>query len=1292
MVKNLFPKFVTLVLATFILTATVTAQTTTPHWKERQKAKAAEFMEQQQKQKAKAAEFMEQRKLKKADKAEPRAERKAKRPENKQKNARTEKKKPLKPQSFSAGIQAFSGIQSAPPTSYTYEEEITGSDFPFSRTLNFDGNSQERVSPSPWNDGYNEYIKVFKLDLSEGALIRYASGHNNEYGWDSPLYIYTDEELTKQVGNDYWEGEGSILVAAGIYYLVFTDDTYYSREDTYYNAIVKLEKIEDLTVTEINVPLQKKECVFNDQTAIVWDARVCLYQFTLNEPTILSLKAESDNDVLFSLNGYSEYNNLTNLLPAGIHWIAVVEARDGNYNVNFSVEESKPTKINVPLTKAELNFSDETTINLWESRVFVYQFKLDEPTTLSFNGDDNFWFELYGKQFNYIDYGYHYYSWYGWDDYNLMMHLPTDTYYLIVYEDKGGDDYTLNFSIDEKFTKIGFPLPKTECVFNDQTATVDGQRACLYQFKLEEPTILSFNSNDDFWFEVYEDPFLQDEKDYGYSNSMIYLPPAETYYLVIWDWSGDDIYKVNFTINTFQGEDYAIKEIDGLDQPFSEVLVFHPKYNSIERSNCDEWWCNYEVLKVFKLKLEEDTQIRYIHQNWYSTPLYVYADEKLTEELGFYRSWETFNLPQGEYYLAFSNDYGGYYSTSVKLEKFNGYDFTNITKFPFTAKLDFDSETEFLWDARVFMYQFELTETTVLTFGSNSNRPCFDILSDPMSLSWVGNGYNGSSTILPPGKYYLVIGDWYWENYESYDFTANIKITVKALQEPEVITLNQANPTFSSALYFHQDFNSSINGNGSIEKVFRLELDVEDDVQIMYYGCGQQTCSWLSIYRNADLEDKVYEMHPWSDIYTLSAGTYYLVFTDNYYAYDNDYEDYASTFVNLGITTALTFQPIEIPHLTERLDFTPSTAVRSLHEYLKAFTFELEEDATVYFHGDFSNWGPNVYIKQDSEFDSSLEGVNGDIWIDCSWGGYDDEGRDIIDYCYTSSPLVANTPYYIAFGDADYSTYNDGHYYSTYIYISTSDEKSDVEIPPFTEIVYTVTFNSNGSSNVPSQTIDNWKFATQPAALAKTGFVLSGWYNGNDLWNFANDFVTENVTLTAKWTAATISINATTIADGTIGQAYSASVQASVEQNAGGTISYAIISGNLPSGLTLNSSTGEITGTPDASGLANFTVKATHANGNTTEKAFSISISAESSIRLPQIATGNKATQTLNGINLHVANNAAVEIYNLNGSMVSKQTFANGVYTIQLGHLPKGMYIAKVSFGSEKQTLRIAIR
>lgn len=55
-----------------------------------------------------------------------------------------------------------------------------------------------------------------------------------------------------------------------------------------------------------------------------------------------------------------------------------------------------------------------------------------------------------------------------------------------------------------------------------------------------------------------------------------------------------------------------------------------------------------------------------------------------------------------------------------------------------------------------------------------------------------------------------------------------------------------------------------------------------------------------------------------------------------------------------------------------------------------------------------------------------------------------------------------------------------------------------------------------------------------------------------------------------------------------------------------GTVAYSIVSGSLPTGLSLNSSTGVILGTPSGSTSQTFTIRATDDSGNTADREFTI--------------------------------------------------------------------------------------
>jgi uncharacterized repeat protein (TIGR02543 family) len=67
----------------------------------------------------------------------------------------------------------------------------------------------------------------------------------------------------------------------------------------------------------------------------------------------------------------------------------------------------------------------------------------------------------------------------------------------------------------------------------------------------------------------------------------------------------------------------------------------------------------------------------------------------------------------------------------------------------------------------------------------------------------------------------------------------------------------------------------------------------------------------------------------------------------------------------------------------------------------------------------------------------------------------------------------------------------------------------------------TVTFNSNGGSEVAAQTIDKGEKATKPANPTRDGYGFEGWYKEatfDTAWDFDTDTVDENITLYGKWT------------------------------------------------------------------------------------------------------------------------------------------------------------------------------
>ena len=84
-------------------------------------------------------------------------------------------------------------------------------------------------------------------------------------------------------------------------------------------------------------------------------------------------------------------------------------------------------------------------------------------------------------------------------------------------------------------------------------------------------------------------------------------------------------------------------------------------------------------------------------------------------------------------------------------------------------------------------------------------------------------------------------------------------------------------------------------------------------------------------------------------------------------------------------------------------------------------------------------------------------------------------------------------------------------------------------------------------------------------------------------------------------------------AAGSLGSvAQGGSFSATVSATSDSTVSYAVTSGSLPTGLSLNSSSGAITGTESGSDTSetvyNFTITATDAESQTADRAFSITV------------------------------------------------------------------------------------
>jgi hypothetical protein len=155
--------------------------------------------------------------------------------------------------------------------------------------------------------------------------------------------------------------------------------------------------------------------------------------------------------------------------------------------------------------------------------------------------------------------------------------------------------------------------------------------------------------------------------------------------------------------------------------------------------------------------------------------------------------------------------------------------------------------------------------------------------------------------------------------------------------------------------------------------------------------------------------------------------------------------------------------------------------------------------------------------------------------------------------------------------------------------------------------VYSQTLSATGGTGPYSWTISA---GTLPAGLTLSGAgVLSGTpttSNGLGVSITARALDTTGCAVTQSYTlqiCPVITVNPTSLANGTVGTAYTDTLSAT-----GGTgpYTFAIATGSLPAWATLNGSTGVITGTPNNTTAATFTIRATDANSCSGTRVYTI--------------------------------------------------------------------------------------
>ena len=152
-----------------------------------------------------------------------------------------------------------------------------------------------------------------------------------------------------------------------------------------------------------------------------------------------------------------------------------------------------------------------------------------------------------------------------------------------------------------------------------------------------------------------------------------------------------------------------------------------------------------------------------------------------------------------------------------------------------------------------------------------------------------------------------------------------------------------------------------------------------------------------------------------------------------------------------------------------------------------------------------------------------------------------------------------------------------------------------------------------------------------------------------------NDRLSINVTAGPAGTCTTLTIAPVSVPNPTVGTPYNQTITAS---GGLGPYTYSVSAGALPAGLTLNASTGVISGTPTTAGAFSFTISAIDAADSTGSRAYSGTTSASA-------ITVNPAT---------LPNGTVGTAY----SQTVSATGGNGSYTftVSAGSLPAGLSLS----------------
>jgi CSLREA domain-containing protein len=235
---------------------------------------------------------------------------------------------------------------------------------------------------------------------------------------------------------------------------------------------------------------------------------------------------------------------------------------------------------------------------------------------------------------------------------------------------------------------------------------------------------------------------------------------------------------------------------------------------------------------------------------------------------------------------------------------------------------------------------------------------------------------------------------------------------------------------------------------------------------------------------------------------------------------------------------------------------------------------------------------------------------------------------------------------------------------------------------PTADVAYSQTLSASGGSGTYTYALTSGSLPTG-FMLSPSG-VISGISTTTNLFSFTvtatdgnNSSLTGSQAYTLTAAAPTITLTPTTLPSPTLGVAYNPTLSAK-----GGIApyTYSISVGALPTGLTLNSTTGVISGAATAAGTFSFTVTAKDSDGFTTTQSYSTKVNKQASqttVSASPSAASPAQTVTLTAVvsatiaGTFVVPTGTATFLN-NGTQVGTGTLSGGTATLVVPSLSAG--------------------